>query len=118
MRVPAGLIWRVHCSMIAYDLRRYSARGMAFPLVVAVGRLAETLVVLSLHALSEWARGRLTTLRSRLSNPASAPVERLPHVLLVSKDIPWRAKIWCAALNATRKLTKAIFAIFFLGVPV
>lgn len=118
MRVPAGLIWRVHCSMIAYDLRRDSTRGIAFPLLVAVGRLAETSVVLSLHALSEWARGRLTTLRSRLSSPASAPVEPLPHVLLVSKDIPWRATIWCAALNATRKLAKAIVAIFFLGVPV
>ena len=118
MRVPAGFIWRVQCSIIAYDLRRDSAQGVAFPLVLAVGRLAETSVVLSLHTMSEWARGRLTTLRSCLSSPASAPVEPLPHVLLVSKDIPWRATIWCATLNATRKLTKAIFAIFFLGVPV
>lgn len=118
MRVPAGLIRRVHRSMIAYDLRRDSAQGVAFPLVLAVGRLAETSVVLSLHTMSEWARGRLATLRSRLSSPASAPVEPLPHVLVSPQDIPWRATIWRAALNATRKLAKAIFAIFFLGVPV
>lgn len=117
-RVPAGLIWRVHRSMIAYDLRRDSTQGVAFPLVLAVGRLAETSVVLSLHALSEWARSRLATLRSRLSSPASAPVEPPPHVLLPPQDIPWRATIWRAVLNATRRLAKAICAIFFLGVPV
>ena len=118
MRVPAGLIWRVYCSMIAYDLRRDSVRGIAFPLVVAVGRLAETSVVLSLHTVSDWARGRVATLRSRLSSPASAPVEPLPKVLVSPRDIPWWARIWRSAVNATRGLAKAICAIFFLGVPV
>ena len=117
-RVPAGLIWRVHRSMIAYDLRRDSMQGVVFPFVVAVGRLVETSVVLSLHALSEWARGRLTTLRGRLSSPESAPVEPLPKAQLSQQGHRWRARICRSAVNATRRLAKAICAIFFLGVPV
>ena len=117
-RVPVALIWRVQRSMIAYDFHRASSHWSARPLLVAAGRLMETLLVLFIHGLSDWARSRLTTLKSRLSVPVVPPNVR-PASELSSPDLPsWRIRAWRAAADALRRVARAACALFFLGIPV
>ncbi len=117
-RVAAALIWRVQRSMIVYDSRRTPMPGVISPLFTAAGRLTETLFVLSLHGLSNWARGRLTTLESRLSRSAVLPHGALSNSPVSPESPLVRARVRRAAVEAPHRVARAVCALFFLGVPV
>ncbi len=117
-RIPVALIWRVQRSMIAYDLRRAPTPWMISPLLTATGRLAETLLVLSIHGVSDWARGRLSTLKSRLSRPVVWPDVELSNSPLPPQGFLLRVRTRRAAVGAPGRMARAACALFFLGVPV
>ena len=117
-RISAALIWRVQRSMVAYDLRRGPMPWAIYPLFIAAAKLAETLLVLSLQGVSDWATGRSVTLKSRLSGPAVSPHAESSNSLVVPQSLLSRALLRRAALGAPRRVARAVCAIFFLGVPV
>jgi len=117
-RVPAALIWRVHLSMVVYDLRCSSARWTPAALVVATGQLAELVLIMAAQGVSNWAHRRLDVFLSRLareSDTSAAPQTKAP---LAHHPTHLRAMPWRAAQCVAASVAKAICAIFFLGVPV
>jgi hypothetical protein len=116
-RLPVSLLWRVHRSMVAYDLRRASWRWTGWPFFVAFVRLSETLAVLALSATHHWAQTRLDTLRFRLRHPLHSPLEPLQQTATNRIDKVLQPTVWGDAMGRLRTLPRAACAMFFLGVP-
>ena len=116
-RLPMHLLWRVHRSMVAYDLRRASLHWTGWPLLLALGRLTETLVVLCLSAAHHWAQTRLDTLLCRLPYPQNSLSAPPPHTATNRQDRALRPTVWSVVVRRLLTLPRAVCAMFCLVVP-
>ena len=117
-RVPAGLVWRVHLSMLVYDLRRSSTRWTPAALAVATGQLAELVLIIAAQGVSNWANRRMDTLLSRFASQSDTAAAPPAKALLAQQATHLRARAWRGARGLAGAVAKAASAIFFLAVPV